>query len=89
MRNLIFLQFYQDTLEIEEDKDQREKDNGEEESKKDKELVILDDEKDNRDDDDSRSNSKYFIIIFNSLSRKKFPLKNYTAYKNIIKLRSL
>ncbi|KAL6267373.1 hypothetical protein P5V15_000448 [Pogonomyrmex californicus] len=47
--------FYQDTLEIEEDKDQREKEN-EEESKKDKDQV-LDEEKDNRDDDDIGSNT--------------------------------
>jgi len=59
--NCIFLQFYQDTLEIDEDKDQRERES-EEESKKDKDL-ILDEEKDNRDDDDIGSNSMYFIII--------------------------
>lgn len=50
-----FLQFYQDTLEIEDDKEQREKENMEEDLKKDKDLI--DDEKDNRDDDDG-SNSK-------------------------------
>ncbi|XP_029170568.1 serine/threonine-protein phosphatase 1 regulatory subunit 10 isoform X2 [Nylanderia fulva] len=50
--------FYQDTLEIEEDKDQREKENSEEDLKKDKDdLKMFDDEKDNRDDDDSRSNT--------------------------------
>lgn len=47
--------FYQDTLEIEEDKDQREKEI-EDESKRDKDQM-LDEEKDNRDDDDSRSNT--------------------------------
>ncbi|XP_036139785.1 serine/threonine-protein phosphatase 1 regulatory subunit 10 isoform X2 [Monomorium pharaonis] len=48
--------FYQDTLEIEEDKDQREKEFTDEESKRDKDQV-LDEEKDIRDDDDSRSNT--------------------------------
>lgn len=48
--------FYQDTLEIEEDKDQREKESGEEESRKDKDQ-ILDEEKDNRDDDEIGSNT--------------------------------
>ncbi|KYM98140.1 Serine/threonine-protein phosphatase 1 regulatory subunit 10 [Cyphomyrmex costatus] len=48
--------FYQDTLEIEEDKDQRERESGEEESKKDKDQ-LLDEEKDNRDDDDIGSNT--------------------------------
>lgn len=61
MKSLI-LQFYQDTLEIEEDKDQREKESGEEESRKDKDQM-LDEEKDNRDDEDIGSNSKYFSII--------------------------
>lgn len=53
----IFFQFYQDTLEIEEDKDQREKESGEDESRKDKDQMF-DEEKDNRDDDDIGSNSK-------------------------------
>ncbi|KAL6440151.1 hypothetical protein ACFW04_003040 [Cataglyphis niger] len=46
--------FYQDTLEIEEDKDQREKENNEEDAKKDQ---ALDEEKDSRDEDDIRSNT--------------------------------
>ncbi|XP_032677519.1 serine/threonine-protein phosphatase 1 regulatory subunit 10 [Odontomachus brunneus] len=41
--------FYQDTLEIEDDKEQKE--NSEEDLKKDKDLA-MDDDKDNRDDDD-------------------------------------
>ncbi|XP_011154465.1 serine/threonine-protein phosphatase 1 regulatory subunit 10 [Harpegnathos saltator] len=43
--------FYQDTLEIEDDKEQREKENSEEDVRKEKDLAI-DDDKDNRDDDD-------------------------------------
>lgn len=59
----MFLQFYQDTLVIDEDKNQTEKENGEEDSKKDFKDHIFDDEKDNRDDDDIGSNSKYIIIM--------------------------
>lgn len=79
-------------MEIEEDKDQREKENSEEESKKDKDQV-LDEEKDNRDDDDIGSNSKCFNHL-NSLSRKDevcslktFPLK--ITLHTIIKSHSL
>ncbi|XP_071633343.1 uncharacterized protein Pnuts [Temnothorax longispinosus] len=48
--------FYQDTLEIEEDKDQRERESGEEELRKDKDQAF-DEERDNRDDDDIGSNT--------------------------------
>lgn len=53
------LQFYQDTLEIEEDKDQKEKDNNDEDAKTDKDL---EDDKYSKDDDDTGSNSKYTLI---------------------------
>lgn len=60
------MQFYQDTLVIDEDKNQTEKENGEEDTKKDKDHVF-DDEKDNRDDDDIGSNSKYFNFLITNI----------------------
>ncbi|KAH0945232.1 hypothetical protein HN011_002524 [Eciton burchellii] len=48
--------FYQDTLVIDEEKNQTEKENSEEDLKKDKDQVF-DDEKDNRDDDDIGNNT--------------------------------
>lgn len=55
-------------MEIEEDKDQREKENSEDDSRKDKDQ--LDDEKDSRDEDDIRSNSKY-LNLSNKQERDK------------------
>lgn len=61
-----FFKFYQDTLETDEDKEQKEKENSDEDAKKEKEETI-DDQKENRIfktdiDDDARSNSKSFYF---------------------------
>lgn len=63
------LQFYQDTLETDEDKEQKEKENSDDDLKKDKEETT-DDQKENRifksdADDDTGSNSKILTSFLN------------------------
>ena len=61
-----FFKFYKDTLETDEDKEQKERENSDEDAKKEKEETI-DDQKESRIfktdiDDDARSNSKLFYF---------------------------
>lgn len=75
------LQFYQDTLEIEDDKEQREKENSEEDLKKDKDLT-MDDDKDNRDDDDGSNSECINLLSGSEFLLKMFLLKNAFVHRD-------